>query len=156
MDQVIRKIQVAMCVIAGSVLIAACHTALCQEPGPPPAGLGPMETAPSINVDKQLSKMTKRYGLSNPQKTQIRPVLDKEKRKTDALFQDASLSPEDRFESMRAIHKDEVSRVSAILTDDQKKKYLKDQEHAGGDGMDSPHGPPPDSLPPGGSPPDGV
>jgi hypothetical protein len=154
MEQVIRKIQIAVCALAGAMFIAMCQTASCQEPGPPPPG--PMETAPSINVDKQLTKMTKRYGLSDAQQKQIRPILVEEKKKMDALFQDSSLSPEDRFASMRAIHDDEVSKISAILNDDQREKYQKDQEHMAEPNDNEPDGPPPDGPPPGGPPPDGL
>ena len=72
-----------------------------------------MDTPPSINVDKQLTRMTKRYGLADTQKVQIRPILAEEKNKMDALFQDSSLSSEDQFDNVR-IHVDEVGRISPI------------------------------------------
>ncbi len=154
MEQVIGKIQIAVCVLAGTMCIAMGQTTLCQEPGPPP---GPMGTPPSMNVDKQLSKMTKRYGLSDAQKAQIRPILAEEKTKMDALFRDSSLSPEDRFDKMRAIREDEVARISPILSDEQRAKYEKDQKQMGReDGDQPPDGPPP--PPPddqGGGPPPG-
>jgi hypothetical protein len=103
-----------------------------------------METPPSINVDKQLTRMTKQYGLADTQKAQIRPILAEEKKKMDALFQDSSLSPEDRFDKMRAIHEDEVARISPILSDEQRAKYEKDQKRMGReDGDQPPDGPPP-------------
>jgi hypothetical protein len=129
------------------VSVAALQTAFCQEPGPPP--LGAMDAPPSMNeapppmnVDKQLSKWTKRYKLSDAQQAQIRPILIEDKKQMDALFHNSSLSQEERFDSMRAIHDDETSKVSAILTDDQKAKYRKDQEQMarqpGPDGMGEP------------------
>ncbi len=142
MLQVIHKMQIALWALTGFVLIAMGHTALCQEPGPPPPG--PMGTPPSMNVDKQLSKMTKRYVLSDAQKAQIRLILGEEKKKMDALFQDSSASPEDRFDKMRVIHEDEVARISPILSDEQRAKYEKDQKRMGGeDGDQLPDGPPP-------------
>lgn len=153
MEEVIHKLQIALFALAGSVLFTTCQIAQCQEPGPPLPG--PTETAPSINVDKQLTKMVKRYGLSEIQKRQIRPILLGEKEKIDELFRNSSLSPEERFDSMRTIHDDEVSRISAILNDDQKKKYLKDQKHMIRPDDSWPDGLPPDAPPPGG-PPDGL
>lgn len=142
MPQVIHRMQIALWALTGFVLIAMGQTALCQEPGPPPPG--PMETPPSINVDKQLTRMTKRYGLADTQKAQIRPILAEEKKKMDALFQDSSLSPEDRFDKMRTIHEDEVARISPILSDEQRAKYEKDQKQMGReDGDQPPDGPPP-------------
>jgi hypothetical protein len=97
-----------------------------------------------MNVDKQLSKMTKRYGLSDAQKAQSRPILAEEKKKMDALFQDSSLSPEDRFDKMRAIREDEVARISPMLSDEQRAKYEKDQKQmVREDGDQPPDGPPP-------------
>jgi hypothetical protein len=142
MPQVIHRMQIALWALTGFVLIAMGQTALCQEPGPPPPG--PMETPPSMNVDKQLSKMTKRYGLSDAQKAQSRPILAEEKKKMDALFQDSSLSPEDRFDKMRAIREDEVARISPMLSDEQRAKYEKDQKQmVREDGDQPPDGPPP-------------
>ena len=79
MSQVIHRMQIALWALTGFVLIAMGQTALCQEPGPPPPG--PMGAPPSMNVDKQLSKMTKRYGLSDAQKAQIRPSWLKRRRR---------------------------------------------------------------------------
>ncbi len=154
MPQVIHRMQIALWALTGFVFFAMGQTALCQEPGPPP--FGPMGSPPSMNVNKQLSTMTKRYGLSDAQIEQIRPILTEEKKKMDALFQDSSLSPEDRFDKMRAIHEDEVARISPVLSDVQRAKYEKDQKQMGReDGAQSPDGPPP--PPPdeqgGGSPP---
>lgn len=141
MKTLIRGMRILLCAIAAYALVAPWQTAQCQEPGPPP---GPMEAPPSMNVNKQLSKMVKRYGLSDAQKEQIRPILTEEKKKMDELFQNSSLSPEERFNSMRAIHDDEVARISAILSDSQRAKYQKDQENM--NRQDGPDGPPPPPL----------
>lgn len=119
-----------------------------QEPGPPPPpddmGPPPGMSAPKMNVDKEIARMTKRYALSDTQKSQIRPILIEEQNKMDALFKDDSLAPEDRFAKMRAIHEEQVARISAVLSDTQREKYQKDQQRMNRpDGPDGPDGPPP-------------
>jgi Spy/CpxP family protein refolding chaperone len=144
MRKLIRGIRIVLCVLAAYVLVAAWQTALSQEPGPPPGGMG---GPPSMNVDDQLSQMTKRYKLSDAQQAQIRPILADTKKKMDDLFQNSSLPPDEQFKSMRAIHDDEVTRISAVLNDDQRAKYQKDQKHMGPPGGDGMEGPPPGPPP---------
>lgn len=81
----------------------------------PPLDIQP----PRMNVDKEISRMTKRYALSDPQKAQIHPILEEEQHKREAVFQDSSLVPEERFNKLRAIHDEQVSRISAVLSDSQ-------------------------------------
>ena len=134
-----------MSAVALFAVLPASHSILAQEPGPPPMGGPP----PAMDVDKQLSSMTKHYALSDAQKTQIRPILADAKKQMDALFQNTSLAPEDQFAAMRRIHDDEVSKISAILNDNQRAKYQKDQERMMHEPPGDP-GPPPDG---GGGPP---
>jgi protein CpxP len=126
--------------------LAATYSAGAQEPPPPPSDGMEMPHAdmPKMDVDKELARMTKRYGLSDSQKAQIRPVLVDVKAKMDALFKDSSAEFEDRMQKMRAIREEQTSRISAILSDDQRAKYQGDIErkaHDQGDGP--PDGPPP-------------
>jgi Spy/CpxP family protein refolding chaperone len=121
--------------------------------GPPPFEEG----APSSNPDKEVAKMAKRYDLSEDQKSQIRVILVDEKKKAASLFRDDSLAPEERFTKFREIHADQVTRISAVLTDTQRVKYENDEARAmrnqtGGDG-DGPPPPPPGGDGDGGPPP---
>lgn len=126
------------------ILISFCAMARAQEQGPPPPG--PMGPPPSMNVNQRLKEMTRRYSLSDAQQAQIRPILETEKKRMDASFQDSSLSREDMFHAMSEIRKDEVSRISPILNDKQRARYQKDQERnapgLGEPGPDMPSGPP--------------
>jgi hypothetical protein len=149
MKKINGRIRGSLCMLGIITILGASPAMLAQAPGPPddmepPPNMQP----PKMNVDKELSRMTKRYGLSDAQKTQIRPILEESQHKLEADFQDSSGHPEERFSKMRAIHEDQVSRISAILSDSQRSKYQKDQERIPG-GM-GPGGPP---LPPAGGPP---
>lgn len=141
------------CGLALIILLAGVRPATAQDQGPPQGemmGPPPGEGGPqAMNVDRQLTRLVKRYNLSDTQKTQIRPILEDGKKKMDALFQDSSLAPEDRFAKFKAIRDDQVARVSALLNDEQRAKYQKDETRNGeGGGPDGPDGPPP--PPPGG------
>jgi hypothetical protein len=161
MRHIIRKYQRIACSAAIISLFTVMHVAIGQGPEAPPPGamgipgaLGP----PSMNVDKELAKMAKRYGLTETQKIQIRPILVEEKQRMEDLFKDSSHPPEDVFSAMRNIRREETSRVSLILTDRQCEKYRRDQEQVerqpGADGAEPPlptpdgqgSPPPPESL----------
>ncbi len=149
MRNVIARLQILSYGLAVGIGLAAGASATAQEAGPlPPDDMEPPPAAlqPKMNVDKEVSKMAKRYALSNDQKAQIRVILSDEKQKTDAVLQDSSLMPEERFSKMRTIHEDEVSRVTTILTVDQQVKYERDEKqmaaHQGDDSADGPPRPP--------------
>jgi periplasmic protein CpxP/Spy len=143
------RVAILYCGVAMALACAAAQPAFAQEPGPPPPdemGAPPDvgEAPPAMNVDKQLAKMVKRYGLSDTQETQVRPILVDVKQKLDAVFQDSSFSPEDRDAKIKSIHDDEVARISAIMTSDQRARYQKDQARTREDqGPGGPDGPPP-------------
>jgi len=148
MRHVIRRLQaVAFGLVVGTWL-AATYSARTQEPpSSPPDGMDMAHPdMPKMDVEKELARMTKRYGLSESQKAQTRPVLVDIKVKVDALSKDSSAEFGERMQRMRAIREEQTSRISAILSDEQRSKYQKDMErkaHDHGDG-------PPDGPPPGG------
>lgn len=160
MQHTMNRLQLLLCGLAIAICFAPAVPMLAQDPGPPPDDMGaPLDFAaetPSINVDKQLERMTKRYRLSDTEKAQILPILKDVKEKMDAVFKDTSLEPEERSAKIKSIHDDEVARISAVMTDDQRAKYQKDearmQEEPGPDG---PPPPPPGGDGEGGPPPPG-
>ena len=146
-------------VVIGVLLSASCATGA-QEPGPPPpdAMEAPPPTAmrPRLNVEKELARLSKRYALSDDQKAQVRIILLDEKRKMDALFEDTSGGSEQSFAKIIAIREDQTSRISAVLTPDQRAKFEKDtkKEQPFPDGQ--PPGPPPGGADSPGPPPGGA
>ncbi len=141
-----------------STWLAATYSAGAQEPPPaPPDGMEMTHPdMPRMDVDKELARMTKRYGLSDSQKAQIRPVLVEIKAKMDTLSKDSSAEVGEWMQKMRAIRGEQTSRISAILSDDQRAKYLKDMERKAHDQDDGPPDgppPPPPSGDQGGGPP---
>jgi hypothetical protein len=148
MKQIERPLKIWLCGLAIAMCFGVGVVNTAQEPGPPPPdGMQgpPNMPPPKMDVDKEIAKMTKRYGLTDTQKAQARTILAEQQHKLEAMFRDESLAPEERFSKMRAIHDEQVSRISEVLSDSQRAKYQKDQKR-----MDQPLGPGGPPPPPGG------
>ena len=145
------RLQETILTMVACTWLAATYAAGAQEPPPPPPdGMEmPHLDMPKMDVDKELARMTQRYGLSESQKAQIRPVLVDVKAKMDALSKDSSTEFGERMQKMLAIREEQISRISAILSDDQRAKYRKDTERQMRDQGDGPPDGPP-RPPPGG------
>jgi periplasmic protein CpxP/Spy len=82
-----------------------------------------------MDPDRQLEHLTKTLNLTADQQSQIKPILVDRQQKMQALWQNQSLSREDRRSQMQAIHQDSETRITAVLNDEQKQKYQAMQEH---------------------------
>lgn len=80
-----------------------------------------------MNSDRQLKRMTKQLDLSADQQSQIKPILASQHEQMQQLWQDKTMSKEDRQQKMSAIHQDTNEKVEAVLNDTQKQKYEADQ-----------------------------
>lgn len=76
-----------------------------------------------MNPDRQLEHMTKVLNLSADQQTQIKPILLGRQQKMQALWQDQTLSQQDRRSKAQAIRQDTKSRIEAVLNDQQKQQF---------------------------------
>jgi Spy/CpxP family protein refolding chaperone len=101
-----------------------------------------------MDPDRQLEHMTKQLNLTADQQGQIKPILVDRQQKMQALWQNQSLSREDRRSQMMAIRQDSETKINAVLNDEQKQKYQEMQEHM------RQHGPGQggDNAPPAGNP----
>ncbi len=83
--------------------------------------------------DRQLEHLTKTLNLSADQQSQIKPLLVDRQQKMQALWQDQSLSQQDRRSKMMAIRQDTNTKLEAALNDQQKQQFetmqSKMQEH---------------------------
>lgn len=121
--------------LAGALTLGVSGVALAQDTAAPAQeqgqpGRGPMRMDPN----RQLEHMTRELGLSADQQAQIKPVLVDRQQKSEALFQDQSLSREDRRSRMMAIRQDAKAKIEAVLNDQQKQKFEAMQEHMRGRG----------------------
>jgi Spy/CpxP family protein refolding chaperone len=104
-------------------------------------GLGAMLTAvspvmaqPPANGDKttkrehrgqrgdQLQKLSEALNLTEDQKTQLKPIFEDARTRSQAVRQNAQLTPEEKSQQTMQIRKETQEKVSAILTPEQREK----------------------------------
>jgi Spy/CpxP family protein refolding chaperone len=135
--------------LGGLLTLGVTGAAIAQDNAPPaqeqgqPGPGGPRHMDP----DKQLQHLTKELDLTTDQQSQIKPVLVDRQQKLQALFQDQSVSQDDRRTRARSIIGDSNSKIEAVLNDQQKQKFEAMQQrmrHGGPGGPPaSPEGAPP-------------
>ncbi|MGA7524929.1 MAG: hypothetical protein WBW84_20940 [Acidobacteriaceae bacterium] len=76
-----------------------------------------------MNPDRQLAHLTKTLDLTADQQAQIKPILLARQQQMQALWQDQSLSRQDRRAKAQAIQQDTQTQLEAALNDQQKQKY---------------------------------
>ena len=139
--------------LSGALLLGATGAtlAIAQDNPPPPPdqaqGPGMGGRGMRMDPDQQLQHMTRQLDLSADQQSQIKPILLDRQQKMQALFQDQSLSREDRRAKMQSIRQDSQSKIEAVLNDQQKQKFEAMQQRRGR-GRGGENGPPPDGSQP--------
>jgi len=136
--------------LGGLLALGASSAALAQDNPPPPPDqnqAGPPQGGRGMRMDpnRQLERLTRELSLTADQQAQIKPLLVERQQKMQALFQNQSLSQEDRRTQMRTISEGTNNSIKGVLTDDQKQKFDAMQQQRMRRG---PGGPPPE----GGSP----
>jgi hypothetical protein len=99
-----------------------------------------------MDPNRQLEHLTKTLNLTADQQTQIKPILTDRQQKMQALFQDQSLTREDRHSKAEAIQQDTKTRLEAALNDQQKQQFeemqakMQTRRHQGGENQAPPSG----------------
>jgi hypothetical protein len=131
--------------LGGMLTLGMTGAAVAQDnTAPPPEqgqqqGRGPWRMDP----DRQLDRLTRQLSLTAEQQSQIKPLLVDRQQKMQALFQEQSLSREDRRARAETIASEPKGKIEAVLNDQQKQKYEAMQErmrHGGGNGEGAPAG----------------
>lgn len=73
--------------------------------------------------DEILKRLTEELKLTADQQRKIKPILEKQSRETQALFQNQQLTMEQRFERMRSIRESTSREIRRHLTPEQQRKY---------------------------------
>jgi protein CpxP len=71
------------------------------------------------NPQKQAEFVSKKLNLSADKTAQLTPIFADQDQKFQALFQDKSLTPDQRHEQMKAIHQNTQQQLATVLTPDQ-------------------------------------
>ena len=90
---------------------------------PPPSG---STAPPARNIQAEVAQMTQGYGLSEDQATKVMTILQEETKKSEEVFNDTTLTMQQRLTRLQSLKQEEVSLVSAVLTPEQKQKYEAD------------------------------
>jgi len=124
--------------LGGMLALGACGAAQAQDNPQPQPGQGQWGHGRGMNPDRQLDRLTRELNLTSDQQAQIKPLLVDRDQKMQALFQNDSLSQDDRRAQAKTIRDDTDSKIMAVLNDDQKQKYTAMQQrmqHRGGQGQ---------------------
>jgi protein CpxP len=77
----------------------------------------------SVPMQHNGSALRQRLALTRDQQIQIRAINRDRKAQFAAVQSDSSLSPSDRKQKNKAIHRDAETKIRAILTEDQRAEY---------------------------------
>ncbi|HEX6547038.1 MAG TPA: hypothetical protein VF023_12070 [Bryobacteraceae bacterium] len=82
------------------------------------------------NADPQqmVNRLSKRLNLTSDQQQKLLPIFTDQQQQMKSLWQDNSLSRDDRMTKMKSIHEDTNNKVNAILNEEQKQKYADMQQ----------------------------
>jgi len=99
---------------------------------PPPAGNAGVAPAQHAMPDpqKQTARLSRKLQLTPDQAAKIEPILQSRQQQMQQIRADASSSPHDQHQKMRALKQDTDSQIQAILTDSQRQQYQQMQQEA--------------------------
>ncbi|MGO9438138.1 MAG: hypothetical protein ACLPH3_06975 [Terracidiphilus sp.] len=118
--------------LGGLLTFGVSGAAMAQDNAAPQQEQGQQGRGPGrMNPDRQLEHMTKELGLSADQQNQIKPLLVDRQQKMEALFQDQSISQQDRRTRMQSIRQESQGKIEAVLDDQQKQKFEAMQQERG-------------------------
>jgi Spy/CpxP family protein refolding chaperone len=105
-----------------AALTAASLFAAGSAPGQnttPNAPAGGASTTTPPRAPRQRMDIAKMLNLTDDQKAKVQPILDAQRQKMRAVFQDDSLQPEDKRTKLKAIQEDTSAQLKPILTPEQ-------------------------------------
>ena len=104
-------------------MVLAVLNANAQFPLPPLSGSTPPLTR---NVQAEVGQMAGRYGLSEDQATKVTTILQDETNKSAEAFSDSTLTMQQQFIRLQSVKREEILRVSDVLTPEQRQRYEAD------------------------------
>lgn len=129
-----RSTALALCAFA--VAAAPVWAQATQDTPPPPQSDGstpPAHPRMEHMQERQIEMLTKHLNLTPDQVSQVKTIDQDGRTQMMALHQDTTLAPADKHTKMKAIHDGQMTKIRAILTDDQKPKFdemiARQQEH---------------------------
>ena len=95
------------------------------------------------DMQEHMDKMSTALGLTADQKSQVQDIMKEQMSQARTVRQDSSLSDDQKQAKMKELHESTHSKINAVLTPDQQKKFAemrkdmredhKEHKHKGGD-----------------------
>jgi hypothetical protein len=121
MKSLTRSLLVTAAVAASTFSLVSAQT-----PPPAPSDATAPAAAPTdrlqARVDHRVHKLTKSLALSDAQQVQVKSILLAEAYQTKTIFENKSLSRDDRHTQVQALHEATLPKLEAVMTPDQKAK----------------------------------
>jgi protein CpxP len=117
------------------ILLAVCMLAVgaFAQQNPPAQGGGDDQGRPRRgmpSVDDQVKTLTEKLSLTDDQQTKVKAILEDTRSQSTKIFQDDSMSREDKMAKIRTLRETGNGKIREVLTDDQKKKFDDIQKEA--------------------------
>jgi len=74
-------------------------------------------------LEHRMKMLSERLSLTTDQQAKLAPIMAESRQQIHAIFQDSSLSREDRVAKFKAVRKDSNAKIEALLTDEQKQNF---------------------------------
>lgn len=139
-------------------LVFTATAAFCQQSTPQqPAGDTTTQQQPAgqhgrrhhaFDAHKAAQHLSKRLNLTDDQTAKLEPILATRQQKIISLRSDTSLTPDQRREQFRAIHKDTQTQLATVLTPDQMQQLKSMRQHGRRQPQQQQPGQQPDSTTP--------
>ena len=128
--------------------LLACGQAFAQDSTPNPPQAPFTNSPPRLSPNGGFDRIAQMLNLTDDQKTQVQPIIDGQRQKLRAVFQNSSLSSDGKRTQIKAIHDATNAQMKTILTPEQYQKWTAMQSRVrrmppGGPG--GPGGPRPNS-----------
>lgn len=110
------------------VLMAAPQGALAEQEKPSTVAEQPRLNSPrkamkAGNMERRMQHLTARLDLTEEQRAQVRPILEEEAARINALRADDTLSRVQRRAKLQEIRDELYERINTVLTPEQQKKH---------------------------------
>jgi hypothetical protein len=130
-----RVLCLALSSVLGLGAAIAAQTAQDQSSAPQPAA--PQAQAPAghehgrrqADPNRQIQMLTKKLNLTADQQNQLLPILTDRQQQMAAIWNDNSLSKQDRHAKVRAIREESKNKIEAVLNTNQKQTYEQMLQH---------------------------
>lgn len=117
-----RALRLAFLSGAGILALGALQKVSVAQEKPQDQAAPTQQASPAPGRRMHGEKMLEGLNLTDDQKAQIKKIHEDARAKADAVSADTSLSEADKQAKLRAIHRDSMKQVHAVLTPEQRQQ----------------------------------